>query len=269
VSRPRGVNYPGLAAFVLASFALLAASVIHVGWVSFALGLAGLLLGVVGLVVAGRWWRRVVLPAVAVAVSLPVVVIAAFLPHWLGLSPLWVPARPPEHGDAVMSLSGAGGMRRAAEGEVVWVDASRDALHHDDVRLRISSATVGPVSFESVPGKQPPGDRCLVIGLRVTNAGISRKISYGGWGGADAADRPVLRDNQGKSYPEKTFGPGWVVKGRAPSASIPPGKPLDDVLVFQAPPATVEYLRLELPAAAVGTEGRLRMEIPRSMIAFR
>jgi hypothetical protein len=266
---PRRPNYPGLAAFVLASFALLAASVLQIGWVTFGLGLAGLLLGVVGLFRAGARWRRVVPAAVGVGVSLPVVVIAAFFPYWLGLSPLWNPVKPPEQGDAAMSLGGGGGLRHAAEGEVLWVDASRDALHHGDVRLRVSSATVGPASFEPVVGKKPPGDRCLVIGLRVTNAGIARKITYAGWGGTQTQDGPALRDNLGNSYPEKVFDPGWVVKGRAKGAAIPPGKTLDDVLIFQAPPATVERLRLELPATAVGAEGRLRLEIPRSLIAFR
>jgi hypothetical protein len=267
----RSVNYAGLAAFLCGSFAFLAAAVFHVGAITVALGLAGILLGLAGFLFTGtgrRWW---LLPGAGVAASLPAVVIAVFLPDWLGLSPLWARPRPlAPGGDAVISLSGAGGLRRTAEGEAPWVNASQDALHHGDVRLRIASAAVRPVEFEPVPGIRPPGDRCLVLALRITNAGVARKISYSGWSSAgQSQDRPVLRDNQGRIYPTRAFGQGWVVKGQVTTASIPSGKTLDDVLVFEAPAPGTEYLRLELPASAVGAEGRLRMEIPRSMIAFR
>jgi hypothetical protein len=266
----RPPNYAGLASFLLGSCAFLAAAVLHLGLVTFALGLAGLLLGIVGVLFPPPKPSRPVLPVAGLAVSLPAVLVAALLPGLLGLSPLGGPPKPADReGEAAIALSGQGGFRRAAEGEPLWVDASRDALHHGDVRLRVSSATVGPASFEPAPGKKPPAERCLVIGLRVTNAGVVRKLSYAGWGGAEARDRPVLRDDQGKTYREKAFGPGWVVKGRATSASIPPGKWLDDVLVFEAPPATIDYLRLELPASAFGAEGKLQMEVPKHMIAFR
>jgi hypothetical protein len=53
-----------------------------------------------------------------------------------------------------------------------------------------------------------------------------------------------------------------------PRASLPTAKSVDDVLVFEAPPASINYLRLELPCAAFGAKGKLRLEIPRSMITF-
>jgi hypothetical protein len=128
---------------------------------------------------------------------------------------------------------------------------------------------VGPAGFEPQSGRQPPSDRCLVIGLRVTNAGVARNLTYTGWSGADpAAEPPVLRDAQGKTYAPKKFA-GWVVKGSAPSATIPPAKTHTDVLVFEPPPRGAGPLRLELPAAAAGSEGRMRMEIPKEMIIFR
>jgi hypothetical protein len=82
-------------------------------------------------------------------------------------------------------------------------------------------------------------------------------------------DGPVLRDGKGKSYRVKTFPLGWVVKGRAKAASIPPGKFLDDVLFFEAISQTVDSLSLELPGAPVGVEDKLKLEIPKHMIAFR
>jgi hypothetical protein len=278
---PDGTNYPGLASFLLGSFAFLAAAVLHVGWVTFALGLLGLLLGVVGCLLSSGGPRRLVLPIAGTAVSLPAVIVAAFLPHWLGLGPLWGRPKPPDlTGDAAISLSGGGGLRRATGREIVWVDASHDALVHGDVRLRVSSAAVEAVKFVPVQGKAPPSARGLVIALRITNAGIERNLNYTSWGdspppqqsrflGPPPPDGPVLRDNQGKAYATKAFPAGWAVKGKAASASIPPGKMLDDVLVFEAPPPDIKFLRLELPASAVGAAGRLHMEIPRQMIEFR
>ena len=131
------------------------------------------------------------------------------------------------------------------------------------------SAVVGRVDFEAAPGREPPRDRCLAIKLRVTNAGVARKINYTGWGGDPGQGLPILRDNRDRSYAVRTFSPAWVVKGRAGGATIPSGKSLDDVLVFDAPAGDIAYLRLELPAAPVGAKGQLRMEIPKSMIAFR
>jgi hypothetical protein len=258
-------NYPALASFLLGSFAFLSAAIFHMGVVTFALGLVGLLLGPVALLLAPMHRKGFILPGVGIAVSLVAMLVAAFLPHWLGLSPLWGLTKPAK-GDAVISLSGEGGLRRVAEGEAPWANAKQDALVHGDIRLRVGSANVGTAPFDPVPGKQPPGDRCLVIALRVTNAGVARKIAFTGWGGATMQDKPVLRDNKGKTYAEKVFGPGWTVKGQVANAAIPPGKTLDTVLVFEAPPAGIEYLRLELPASALGADGWLRMEIPKQMI---
>jgi hypothetical protein len=266
----RPPSYAGLASFLLGSFAFLTAAVLHVSLLTLALGLLGLLLGVVGFLSSGQ--RRRFLPTAGLLVSLPAVLVTVFLPAWLGLGPLWDPPKPPDRaGDAILALNGRGGLRRAAEGEVRWADASRDALYHGDVRLRVTSAVVGPLDFEAQPGREAPGERCLAVGLRVTNAGITRKLSYtAGWGVvAPGQDRPVLRDDRGNAYAEKSFPAGLVVKGRAAASAVPPGKWLDDVLVFEAPPEAVGYLRLELPAAAVGSTGSLRLEIPRRMIHFR
>jgi hypothetical protein len=270
-SERRPPNYPGLASFVLACFAVCAGTALQTGMITFALGILALLLGIAGLVFPIPKKSRPVLPAAGLAVSLPAVLVAVFLPRWAGLSPIWERSRPSDRqGEAVIALSGRGGARRAAKGETVWVDASNDALLHGDVRLRVRSAVVGPAEFESAAGQKPPQEPCLVIALRITNAGIDRKLPYTRWGGTPGTrEGPQLRDNNGKVYPEKTFSPGWTVKGTTAQATLSAGKWIDDVLVFEAPPATIEHLRLELPGAAVGAEGRLHVEIPKKMIVFR
>jgi hypothetical protein len=45
-----------------------------------------------------------------------------------------------------------------------------------------------------------------------------------------------------------------------------PGNLFGDALLYPAPPPEVEYLRLELPASALGLPGQFRFQIPRTMI---
>lgn len=260
----------GLASFMLGSAAFLLAAIFHVTFLTLVLGVAGFLIGSLCCLLSEGGPRRSLLAAAGSIVGLAAVIFAVFLPGLLGLSPLGNAAAPRVHsGPAVISLGGRGGFRPAAEGESSWVDASHDALHYGDVRVRILSAVVGIVDFEPNRVQKANGERGLAIRLRITNAGIARKIPYTSWGDAPPEQAPLLRDNQGKSYPVKKFGQGWVVKGRAPHSSIPSGKSLDDVIVFESPPAGIEHLCLELPATAAGAEGSLRMKIPRSMIVFR
>jgi hypothetical protein len=76
-----------------------------------------------------------------------------------------------------------------------------------------------------------------------------------------------LTDNVGKSYRLKDFGPGEEVVGRTSRASISPAKSADDVLVFEAPKTPILFLRLELPCAAFGAKGSVKLEVPGRWIA--
>jgi hypothetical protein len=271
LARPKAhPDYPSLASFLLGCFAFLAAATLHACSLTLSLGLAGLALGAFVLFTSSSERNRRLLPASGSVVSLAAVLGALVVPGWLGLSPLWgEPTAEVRRGPAVLSLSGKEVFRRPTEGEALRVDASRDALHFGDVRLRVRSAVVGLADFEPLPGKFPPQERCLLLSLRITNAGIARRLRYNGWGGGVADEELVLRDGQGKTYREKVFPPGWVLKGRARAASIPPGKFLDDVVAFEAPRTTFDSLSLELPGAPVGVEGKLKVEIPKQMIVFR
>ncbi len=270
VERPPA-NSLGLVSFVLACFAVFGGTVLQAGLVAFGLCVLALLLGIAGVVFPVPKASRPFLPAAGIAVSLPAVLIAAFFPRWVGLNPLWNRSRPADRDrEAVIALTGKGSERRTTRDETFWADASQDALLHGDVRLRVRSAVVGPVEFEPVAGQKPPAESCLAIGLRITNTGLGRKLPYKSWGRTfPDQDRPVLRDNNGKTIAEKSFPPGWNVKGQATTATVPPGKWIDDVLIFEAPDPGLDFLRLELPGGAAGTEGRLRMQIPKEMIRFR
>jgi hypothetical protein len=263
-------DYFGVGSFSLGSYAFLTGALMHERFLTLGLGLAGLLCGVVGLFLSFSKQQVSLLASAGLIVSLPPVLVAVLVPDWLGIHLLGNPSKSvAPSGIAALGPTGRSDFRRATEGEEIWVDASQDALHLGDLRLRVCSAVVGLVEFEPNKGKKTPMMRGLTVGLRLTNAGLTRKISYMGRGGDSPDAKPILRDDNGKSYALKTFSSGWIVKGHANDAAIPPGRSLDDVLVFEPPPATIRYLRLELPASAAGVTGKLRMELPRAMIVFR
>ena len=57
--------------------------------------------------------------------------------------------------------------------------------------------------------------------------------------------------------------------GRVTLASLYPGNAADDVIAFQLPVGSAKYLRLELPAGAIGAgfDDKFRFQIPARMVA--
>jgi hypothetical protein len=157
----------------------------------------------------------------------------------------------------------------AADSE--WVDASKDAVQQGDVRLRVVSAGVKPLELKDSSGKKRLGEKCLIIKLRISNAGAGQLIQYSGWDQSGSADQgllPSVHDSHGKNYVLKVFEPGQEVVGHVSQWSIAPGKWVDDILVFEALSTRVEFLRLELPCQAFQETGTIRLQIPRRMITF-
>jgi hypothetical protein len=153
-----------------------------------------------------------------------------------------------------------------------WVDAGRESVQQGDVRVRVLSATVRAPDFNGAPPGRGSGGRCLLIAVRVYNVGAQRRFDYVSWGepaGDAAADRPDLRDSTGKPYALRDFGPTATLAGHVRRAGVKPASYINDVLAFEPVPENVEYLRLELPAAACGGTGKLRLQIPRWMLGSR
>src|SRR5207244_3148910 len=141
----------------------------------------------------------------------------------------------------------------------------------DGMRVRVAAVQVKAVELRDAQGRRQPGEICLLIRLRVSNASVDRLVDYKSWGESRAKDQtamPRLTDDSGKEYRLKDFGSGWTIVGHVPKASLATAKWVDDVLVFQAPPPRIAYLRLELPGAAIGLNSKFQLEIPRRMISF-
>jgi hypothetical protein len=198
-----------------------------------------------------------------------VLVLAVFRPTVLGgrYGETWEGAGP----SAGQTLQVPRGLLRrgAPVTESDWVDASREAVQQGDVRVRVTGVRVRPIDLKGTGSSRPSRDNFLVVTLGLQNKAPDRTIPYHSWASPPTVEEPppVLRDDKGRSYPLR--GP---LPGKEPAAGVlplAPAKTTEDVILFEAPAAGVEYLRLELPATAFGGPGRLRLQIPKAMIRTR
>jgi hypothetical protein len=242
------------AAAICLSFPLLRPATLSLGALSLACGLVGLATA-----------RGPAIPAaVGLVVSLAALVIAGFWPYLLTMTapPETVKDTAPVDTRRIEAVAVDGQPADAPRG---WLDASKYNVQQGDFRVHVQSVVVRP-PFESARRKAPPP--CLHIGLRLSNVGSGGPITYRGWNpqGKDDAGGAILRDNTGRVYKGKAAAPAGG--GLQRTLTIEPGTQKDDTLVFEPPPETVEWLRLELPASAAGGAGVMHLEIPKKMLEW-
>jgi hypothetical protein len=261
LDRLRHIDFGSALAFLCFGVALLFVSFYQVEAFikpTAALGLAaGLLLGVLPAL-----WRRkkLFLPLV---MSLLCLLVLLFVGSWPSSAP-----PPPQL--VTVQLKQKGMVAHQPAGEDDWVDASANALKRGDVRVEIASASIGPVDLKKGSSSLASSERFLTIRVRVScESIIFQRTPYEPWADrAESASKnpPTLTDNQGRTYTQKKFDPGWKVVGRADVDALNPGHQVKEVLVYPVPARDVKHLRLTLPASAFGLDGAFRFEIPRSMI---
>jgi hypothetical protein len=201
-----------------------------------------------------------------------VLLVAGF---WPGLFNPWTgqagAGKPPDQ-PLVLHVGKGTGRASTSVAEDAWVDASQEAVQRGDIRVRVLSAWVAIAPFKDPARIRSARDRYLLIVLRLYNTGAERRIPYDSWGEPAAgreADLARLNDNLGKTYRLRNFDPNVELVGRLAHARVSPGQYVDDLLVFEPPSASVEYLRLELPGAACGSTGTFRLQLPRSLVRYR
>jgi hypothetical protein len=97
--------------------------------------------------------------------------------------------------------------------------------------------------------------------------GAARQLPYETWtAAAHGPQPPTLTDNLGKSYALKSAEPDWQMTEQPRRDAVSPGRFADELLVFEPPPATADFLHLELPATACGGRDTYRLAIPRALI---
>lgn len=176
--------------------------------------------------------------------------------------------RPETTGD---KTAGAAPAQPEFKRQLQWSDAARE-VRHGDLALRVESVERGPAwtrtSAEDDFAATP--EEYLLVRVTLQNVGSERKLHYLGWGSFSASVNGTtgrLVDEHNRTYRSRSFGNGVQVRGRVSrSVDIVEGKPVEDTLVFEPPPADVQTLHLELPAENFGGSGHLRLEIPAAAI---
>lgn len=111
----------------------------------------------------------------------------------------------------------------------------------------------------------------LTLGVVVENRSAARRVRFVGWGKQKDARKDLhaakLVDNLGNEYARRHYGIGLTSHGMGrPELLLGPGSKLDMWLDFEAPAEGAAYLRLTLPASAVGEVGEFRFHIPKRII---
>ncbi len=233
----------------------------------------GLLLGL------SAWWRARQPDAELgqsrpIAVSILCLGLLIFVGSWRAYRE-WVPQTAPPTNPDLRSVIATGATVAAPAKPVdseAWVDASVSAVQQNDVRVRVVSAIVGSVKFKTLPPDPGPNVKRLQIALRLTSVNYKQPIAYESW--ADPVwpagkFEPRLTDSLNRVYRRVTFPPGAELEGVSPGRILSGGKPVNDLLIYETPPLDqIAYLRLELPGAAIGATGLIRLEIPRVWITI-
>ncbi|MHB1421687.1 MAG: hypothetical protein ACYC3I_00545 [Gemmataceae bacterium] len=261
LDRLRTLDFGSGLAFLCFSVALLFGSFVELEAFIKPMAALGLLAGLLGGVLPALWrGMNAVFPFL---LSVPCLLVLLFAGSWPDFS-----SSPPPL--VAVPLKQKGMTVHQPVGADDWVDATANAVKQGDVRVEIVSAQVGRVDLKQKSSATKSSERYLMIRVRVSYEGVVfRQTPYEPW--ADRADSPskhtpTLTDNQGRTYPQKTFDPGWNVVGRADGDALNPGHQVKEVLVYPIPERGVEHLRLMLPASAFGLAGAFRFQIPRSTI---
>jgi hypothetical protein len=263
---PDWIHPGGLAACLLASGGLLAASLPWLSVAAMPLCALGLLVGAVAVYQAAHAKpQRRVLPIAGASASALILIVAWLTPQWLG--PVFNASRQrvdfsPETIVAVPLRLGLEAESLEADG---WTDASRAALQQDSVRVQVAAVSVGPVKFAAPKGMSK--ENYVAVSLAIQHLGHGQSVTYIHWGapGMQETPQPTLMQ-AGRKLEHRVFESDVVAGQVRQGQTLYPGKGIGDVLLFDGSATPGEPLRLELPAAVWGGRGALKFAIPAAMV---
>lgn len=144
--------------------------------------------------------------------------------------------------------------------EPEWVDASAGPARVEDVAIKIAEVV------NTAPNADSPAEGRLLITVEVKNLSESRKLEFSGWIRGGIARGIRLTDNFNNVYRAQPVGRASTSGG---PVSIYPSRSRRETLAFEPPIDKAEFLRIELPASALGQSGAVRLKIPAAMIVQR
>jgi phage FluMu protein Com len=136
-----------------------------------------------------------------------------------------------------------------------------------EVAVQVTSASLTKVKTRATTSLARDGettDEHLVIRVRISTESDKRKVDYYTWRGNDRAH---LIDDNGNRYSAVAFGYSAKPADGVMYESATKGKAVEDVLVFEKPLPTTNYVDLELSGANVGGDGEIHFRLPKEMWA--
>jgi len=268
-AKPRWIDPFGLGALLAGGAALLCAGVPDLCDFVVPLSSAGLLLGLLGLLlVLAHGKFRLLFPALGTVVAGAILVPALLFPNLLG--PVYHASREKDTLDptAIRVIPLKAGDKRNLPDDPDWVDATRAALQQGRLRIQVLSAALHQIEEEFAEAKNIPRRKYLFIRIRTQQTEAASAVP--GKGPAASGPRgqePLtrLKDSSGKVYRQRVVYEVPAKPNARSSASFPVHFQ-DEVFLFDAPGAGLKYLRLEVPLKSWGGEGVFRFTIPAAMI---
>jgi hypothetical protein len=278
VEMKRTASPLGIAALILGIAACFTCWIPFVGLLSIPLSMIGLLLGLIGIIVAGISKKTgFSYPISGIIICFFAVLIA--LSSTKGCSTAIKESDQKKKSTKQVVIDAPSRPHVAPQKEttesnpelkstIEWANAA-NAVRQGDVKIQILNVRVGKVELESIMGSSQKSTADLLsIEIEVTNLSQAKKIDFTTWRGGDftlGADCASLKDENENNYKRITFGASTPV-GSIERESIYPQKAIRDVLIFEVPVDAAKTLRIEMPADNFGGEGKIRFEIPTETI---
>lgn len=182
-------------------------------------------------------------------------IMVLFLPSWLALDPWRGPVVEEPKGPQAVEH---GTNKLAPVTPNDWLDAGKYSWQFRDARVTVKSA-VGPVELNGPKGeKRTTKTRYLYLTLQVQNVGFDREIPLSGWAAGQSAEGVRVTDAEGKQLELAKFDEGWSMEARKPSGRAMPGHVSETLLIFTAPPAKTDFVRVQLSGTALGVQDEIK-----------
>jgi len=266
-------NFLGLVAVFLSCTSLLAASFPLIDYLVLPLGIAGIGLAIYSAFLEGSFAKRFTFPAIALLISLPTITIIIKSPDWFR-----------EYREKPKAISIKDRFVLVSPGERPFlpekpdqtVNALQYGIQRNDIRVVISEVRYRKIEHTQNKLKKFTKDPKITVLIKVFNAGYEKPFDFSNWQSYGNGVKLFDTDGSELSTWVPPVNPGSIQLA-APVKMVFAGKMIEETLIFDAPKAKFEELRLMLPAKAFGEEptldkdgkeqeGKIIMIIPFKMI---